>query len=146
MIPSAASMISSPFAAACGFSIFAISGTSHVARLEVLAHRVEVLAPAHEREREEVHAHLEAGVDQADVLLADGGQRDGHVRQVQPLARGHAAAHLDLRDHVAVAYLRHAQPDRAVGQVEHVALLDDLGEPLPRDRQPLGGALAPARA
>ena len=28
MIPSAASMISSPFAAACGFSILAISGTS----------------------------------------------------------------------------------------------------------------------
>ena len=140
MMPSAAWMISSPFAAACGFSIFAISGTSTPRIAEVLAHRVQILAPAYEREGEEIDPHLEAGVDQLDVLLAHRGQRHGHVRKVDPLPRGHAAADLDLGHDLAVA-TSHPQPDRAVGQVEHVALVHELREALPRHRQPLDGAL-----
>ena len=65
-------MISSPLAAACGFSILAISGTSDAALAEVLAHGVQVLAAADEREREEVEAHVDPGVDEGDVLLAHG--------------------------------------------------------------------------
>ena len=141
MMPSAAWMISSPFAAACGFSILAISGTSTSRAFEVLPHRVEVLAAAHEREREEVHAHVEPGVDQPDVLLAHRRQRDRHVRKVEALPGGHAAADLDLRDHLAVVDLVHAQPDGAVREVEHVALVAQLREALPGHRQPLRGAL-----
>ena len=129
MIPSAESMISSPLAAACGFSILAISGTSTPLLRQVLAHRVEVLAAAHEREREVVESHAEAGVDQRQVLLAHGGQRDGHVRQVEALARGDAAADLHARHDVAVVDLVHAQAHGAVGEVADVALVDQLGKP-----------------
>ena len=66
-----------------------------VAVAEVLADRLEVLAAADERERDEVHPHLDPGVDQLEVLAGDGRQRDGDVRQVDPLARGQRAAHLD---------------------------------------------------
>ena len=141
MIPSAAWMISSPLAAAWGFSIFAISGTStpRAARCSRTGSRSS-LAP-HEREREEVHAHLEPGVDQVDVLLAHGGERDRDVGQVQALPRRDATPHLDRRDHVAVVHRADPEPDGSVGQVEHVALVHQLGEPLPRHRQAVGCAL-----
>ncbi len=103
---------------------------------EVLAHRVEVLAAAHEREREVVQVHLEACVDQRDVLRAHGRQRHRHVGQVEALPRRHAAADLDVRDHVGADHLEHAQPHRAVGEVADVAGLDQLGEPAPGHRQP----------
>ena len=46
--------------------------------------------------------------------------------RLSPCLRGHAAADLDLRDHLAVVDLVHAQPDGAIREVEHVALVAQL--------------------
>ena len=113
----------------------------HAALGEVVADRVEVLAPAHEREGEEVHAHLDPRVDQRDVLRTHRRQRDRDVGQVEPLARRYAAADLDPGHDVGLEDLVHAQPHRAVGQVADVAGVDELVEALPGDRQPLRSAL-----
>ena len=43
----------------------------------------------------------------------------------------------------APRHLRHAQADRAVGEVEHVALVHELREAAPGHRQALGGARPP---
>src|ERR1019366_4595629 len=58
----------------------------------------------------------------------------------EPLARGHSAPDLDLDLDFAVgnAHLGHAQPDRAVGEVEDRARLDRFGQAGPRDAHPPG--------
>ena len=108
---------------------------------QVLAHGLEVLAPAHEGEREEVEVHLEAGVDERDVLGADRRERDGDVGQVEALARGHAPAHLDSREHVGVVHAVDTQAHGPVGQVEHVACVHELREARPRHGEAGGVAL-----
>ena len=70
--------------------------------LEPVAHGTEVVLVADEREGDHVDAHLHAGVDQPQVVLADGGERHRHVRQVESLAGGHRPAHLDLDLDLAV--------------------------------------------
>ena len=100
--PSAASTISAAFAAACGFSIFAITGRSRPpsasrARTGSRSSRrrmnesaimsTPISSPASIRRRS---SSLTAGSDMFDV------------RQVQALARRHRAADLDLGHHLAV--------------------------------------------
>ena len=141
MMPSAASTISSPLAAACGFSILAISGTSRPR-----AARCSRTGSRSSRRRTNESAKKSSPISSpasisADVLGADGRQRDRDVGQVEALPRGDAAAHLHLGHHLAVDDLVHAQPHRAVGEVADVARVDQLGEARPGHRQPLGGAL-----
>ncbi len=62
----------------------------------VLAHGFHVGGYAHERQRHHVHADRFAVAQQLEVLLGHGGQRVGGPGNVEPLARGNGAAHLDL--------------------------------------------------
>ncbi len=110
-------------------------------REQVLAHRLEVVRAAHEGERQQIHSHLQTRVDQAQVIGADGGQGGGHVGQVEPLSRGHGTPHLDLGHHVLGRGGPDPQPDRSVGQVDHVAGLHELTQAVPRHRQAFRVAL-----
>jgi hypothetical protein len=120
-------------------------------RARVLADGGDVLGPAHERDGDHVDAHPQPGLQMGEVLLGDGGQRRGLARDVEALARGDGAADLDARVDLPVvgAHRLRAQPDGAVGQVEHLAGLDRVGEALPGDRHvprvALDALVGPAR-
>ena len=131
---SAARTISSARWTACGFSIFAISG-----RRVCLRTSLDVLGAAHEAERDEVDADLLADLEVAEVLLGHRRQRGGLAGDVEPLARGDAAADLDHARRSRPSPARVAviaQPHRAVGEVDHLAGPDRLGQPGPGDVHP----------
>jgi hypothetical protein len=83
-----------------------------------------------------------------EVRLGHRGQRGRLAGDVQPLPRGHRAAHLDDRLDLVLArpHRDRAEPHRAVGEVEHLVGVHRLGEAGPRDRHPLRVALAVAPA
>ena len=89
--PSAARMIASAFSAACGFSIFAISGMSAPRDPNAALDGLQVLGAADEGHREQVDALLDREVDPVEVGAAGG--RQGHLRprHVQPLVGGDRA-------------------------------------------------------
>jgi hypothetical protein len=106
-----------------------------VAVAQVGAYGLEVFAPAHERERDEVDPHLDPGVDQRQVLAGHGRERDGDVRQVDPLPRGERAAHLDAGADLLSSHLADPQAHGTVRQVDNLLRLDQLGEARPCDGQ-----------
>ena len=101
----------------------------------MLAHRLDVLGAAHERERDEVDAGGLAVTEQLQVLLGKRGQRARRPWNVEPLARGDGAAglHLQLDLPARGAHLHDAQAHGAVGEVQGGVLLDGVGEPGPGD-------------
>ena len=99
--PSAARMIASAFSAACGFSIFAISGMSAPRDANPPLDRLQVLGAAHERHREQVDAVLDGEVDPVEVGAAGRGKRHVGARQVEALVGGDGAADLDRAAHLA---------------------------------------------
>ena len=96
----------------------------------VLAHELDVLGAAHERQRDHVDADRLAVAQQLEVLLGHRGQSHCRPGDVQALARGDRAADLDLRLDLARAgaHLLHAQAHGAVGQVEHGLRLQRVGQ------------------
>ena len=126
---SAARMISSAASTAWGFSILAISGRRVCRRTLVTSS-----ARADERQRDQVDADRLAEAEHVEVLLGDRGQPARRARDVEALARGDRAADLDrgLDLAVALAHRLDAQPDRAVGEVDHVVGVDRAGEAAPR--------------
>ena len=77
MIPAfTALMISSARSAACGFSIFAITGMSEPPVRTRRSTGCQVLGAADERDREQVDAVLDREVDPVEVLAPGGRQRD----------------------------------------------------------------------
>ena len=108
---------------------------------QALVHRVDVLAAAHEGEGQQVHAHVHAGVDQPQVLLAHRRQGGGDVGQVEALARGQRAADLHRGDHLPTAHLVDAQANCTIREIGDVARVHDLRQPGPGDLEPLRTAL-----
>ena len=89
---SAARTISSARVTACGFSIFATSGSRVCLRSSTIssARRTKL-------KRDDVDADPLAGAHVLEVLVGHRGQRRGLARDVQALARGDRAADLDDR-------------------------------------------------
>ena len=141
MMPSAASMISSPFAAACGFSIFAISGTStpRAVRCSRTGSRSS-RRRTNESAKKSTPMSRPASISAMSSSLTAGSETVTFGR-LSPCRDATLPPTSTLVTTSPLAHLGHAQPDRAVGQVEHVALVDQLGEALPGHRQPLGGSL-----
>ena len=138
MIPlSAASMISSARSAACGFSIFAISGMSAPRSFERRLDLLEVGRPADERDGEQVDAVLAGEVDPGLVRGAGLGQVGVRAGQVHPLVGADRAAGLDLADDLAARDRDDPQPHPAVGEEDRVALVDRLREAVPLHREQL---------
>ena len=141
MIPlSAARMIASAFSAACGFSIFAISGMSAPADPHAALDRLQVLGAADERDRQQVDSLLDREVDPVQVGVAGGGQRDLGPGHVQSLVGGDRAPDLDRAADLAGRRPEHPQPHPAVGEVDLVAFGDRVRQPLPGDGQVIGAA------
>ena len=85
MMPSKASMISSRASTACGFSIFAMTGTLRPSSAMISKHPVDVRGVAHEREGDVVGAELEAPAQVGLVLLRQRGHVDRDAGQVDAL-------------------------------------------------------------
>ena len=134
---SAAWMIASASSTAWGFSILAISGRSVCSRTSSTSSARRTNDSA--TRSTPIDSPKRSSSRSSSGIVGQRGQRAGHV---QPLARGHGAAQLDLGVHLAaVADGGHPQAHRAVGQVDHVAGLDGLGQLRPGDRHPPGVAL-----
>ena len=108
-------MISSARSTACGFSIFAISGSRVCSRTNSMS------SARRTNESATRSTPIFSPVAQVvEVLLGHGRQRGGLAGDVQALARGDGAADLDLRVDLAVAGAGGVdpQPHGAVGEVD----------------------------
>ena len=127
---SAALRISSARSTACGFSILAISGSRVCSRT----------CSTSSGRRTNDSATMSTPIDspwRSSSRSSSGtaGSDVDRAGDVQALARGDRAADLDLGFDLARAAARtvvDAQPHRAVGEVEHVARLERVGEARPR--------------
>src|SRR4029079_16055986 len=83
--------------------------------------------------------------DPAPAEVDAGGRRQvGAAGDVHPLVRGQGAADLDLAVDLALVGVVDAEPDRTVGEVDELVLLQ-FGDPRPGDRDRLAIALDLAR-
>ena len=74
----------------------------------------DILRPLDERQRHPVDAGIERGFEIGAVLLGQGGERNGRIRQADALAVGQFAGHLDARGHALGLGLRDREPHLAV--------------------------------
>ena len=131
-------MISSAASTACGFSIFAISGSRVCRRTLVMSS-----ADPHERQRHQVDPDRLSEAEHIQVLLRDRRQPVRRPGDVEALAGADQTADLDLGVDLAFAGANRidSQPDPAVGQVDDVARNDRLDQARPADRHPTVVAL-----
>jgi hypothetical protein len=94
----------------------------------LVAQELDVLDPAHERDRDDVDAEALADAQVGDIRLGHGGQLVDRVGDVDALARDDASAHLDLGVDLAVGRPDGAYPQAhgAVGEVDHLAGLEGV--------------------
>ncbi len=132
--PVAAATISSAFSAACCFSILAISGMSEPsARSRSLTGSRSAALETKETASRSMPCSTANSTQPRSPAVAAGVLIAGHVH---PLVRGERAADLDLAIDAAVLRAAHAQPDRAVGEVDRLVLAQ-RGDARPGDRDRL---------
>ena len=115
MMLSALATMASSFVIAIGFSSLAMIAR---AVADQRAGLVDVFGPLHERQRDPVGAELEAVLEVAAVLGGERGERNDLVGDVDALALGELAAHLDAGHRVAVAAALDLEAQLAVVEQE----------------------------
>jgi hypothetical protein len=106
-----------------------------VARVQELPQSPQVVGRAHERERDEVHVEVESKLEVAQVLLGEGGNGNGHPREVDPLVGLHRPADEHAGAGSAAVHLLDPQPHAPVVDQKVVAGPQHLGENGRADRQ-----------
>ncbi len=136
-------MISSACSAASCFSILAIRGMLEPSSRSRVRHRLQVGGGGDEGDGQQVDAVLDRELDPVEVDAGRRRQVDA-AGDVHPLVRGEGSPHLDLAVDALGLGIVDPQPDRAVGQVDELVVLE-VGDPRPGDRDRLGVALELAR-
>jgi hypothetical protein len=127
-------MISSRASTACGFSIFAITGTRRPFLVHDLVDPVDVGGVADEGQGDHVDAGLDGPAQVVLVLLAQCRHVHGDAGKVDALVVGHHAADDDLGDHLDVVNGGGPQRDLAVVDEQQVPTLTSCGKALERGR------------
>ena len=145
MIPPVhACTISSAFSAASRFSIFAITGMSAPRSASRACTGSRSLGVPHERHREQVDVVLDGEVDPVEVGLAHRGGQRLDAGQVHALVRrDRCRRSRPASGPASSSALAHPQPDRAVGEVDHVVGLDRAGKPGPPDGDRVAAVASP---
>ncbi len=102
---------------------------------EAPEHRLEVRRVTNEAHGDQVDVLLDGEVDPGQVLLADARRGGVDAGEVDSLVGGDGAARLHAGEDVAVAGFPHAQPDRAVREVDRVPARHRCGQPRPSDAE-----------
>ena len=141
MIPAVTAWtISSARSAACGFSIFAITGMSAP---PVRTRRSTGARSSARRTNETASRSIPCSIaksTQARSSRPAAGSPTSAPGRLRPWCEDDPAADLDHAADLVVAGLDHPQPDPPVGEVDEPAGADRLGEAVAGDREPLLGA------